>query len=292
VADEATTAEPVVPAQAATEAAPVPLAAPAVPPPPPWIYALGQVDARYPSLAVEKEFAQATAGMHTAGLTERQVIKAVISERRNRYLARQLCWLLLVQGLEAYVLMPTDPADYHLLIEAYRGVPSPEDVDLAVGTRGPIAPPELCNGVGVPIVAFDQLYSFDRPTLVNEIPVPSSVTESDDEAQFRTTARSVFTRIWELADNVGAIDEHRALNYLAVRYPRLYTEVALAHERDASLSAIDVRPSPLSGVRRVVDVILSFTSRETDVTDKLFARVDVTEEYPFLVTKLSPYYDR
>lgn len=44
-------------------------------------------------------------------------------------------------------------------------------------------------------------------------------------------------------------------------------------------------------MRRIVEVIFSFTNRETDVVNKQFVRVDVTEEYPFLVTKLSPYYD-
>jgi hypothetical protein len=50
--------------------------------------------------------------------------------------------------------------------------------------------------------------------------------------------------------------------------------------------------SPLSGTRRIVDVIFSYTNRNTDFTEKFFVRVDVTEEFPFLVTKLSPYYDR
>jgi PatG C-terminal len=57
------------------------------------------------------------------------------------------------------------------------------------------------------------------------------------------------------------------------------------------LSAVDVRPSPLSGTRRIMDVIFSFTNRQTDVIEKFFTRVDVTEEFPFLVTKMSPYYD-
>jgi hypothetical protein len=30
----------------------------------------------------------------------------------------------------------------------------------------------------------------------------------------------------------------------------------------------------------------------TDVVGKQYLRVDVTEEFPFLVTKLSPYYDQ
>lgn len=41
-----------------------------------------------------------------------------------------------------------------------------------------------------------------------------------------------------------------------------------------------------------MDVIFSFTHRATDVTEKQIVRVDVTEEFPFLATKLSPYYDR
>jgi hypothetical protein len=53
-----------------------------------------------------------------------------------------------------------------------------------------------------------------------------------------------------------------------------------------------VRPSALSGTRRIVDVVFSFTNRATDVVEKSFTRVDVTEQFPFLVTKLSPYYDR
>jgi hypothetical protein len=102
----------------------------------------------------------------------------------------------------------------------------------------------------------------------------------------------VFDRIMQITDNAGATDEHRALNYLTVRYPVIYTAVAQAQGRNSSLTAVDVRPSALSGVRKIVDVIFSFTDRATDVVEKQFLRVDVTEEFPFLVTRLSPYYDR
>lgn len=94
------------------------------------------------------------------------------------------------------------------------------------------------------------------------------------------------------ADNAGSTDEHRALNYLAVRYPAIYATAADAFGRNASLSAVDVQPSPLSSTRNVVDVIFSFTNRSTDVIEKFFTRVDVTEEFPFLITKMSPYFDR
>ena len=82
------------------------------------------------------------------------------------------------------------------------------------------------------------------------------------------------------------------VNYLVVRYPAVYAAVADAHGRNASLTGVEVRPSALSATRKIVEVIFAFTNRNTDVDEKFFVRVDVTEEFPFLITKLSPYFDR
>jgi hypothetical protein len=237
---------------------------------------------------VEKEFAQATGRAETAGLTDRQAVQKVLSQRQNRYLARQLCWVLTIEGLETYILVPRDPADLELLVEALRPTPSPMDLDCVIGTLGPIAPPDLCNGLMVPIVVFDQIYSFDRDTLIKAIPRP----EKTSAKEFAPAAEQLFDRIMQMADNAGATDEHRALNYLAVRYQAIYASVADAFARNASLTGVDVQPSALSATRNVVDVIFTFTNRNTDVDEKYFARVDVTDEFPFLVTKLSPYYAR
>jgi PatG C-terminal len=140
----------------------------------------------------------------------------------------------------------------------------------------------------IPVVAFDQIYSFDVDQLIDSIPRPEKI-EAD---QFKAVAEEVFNRLIQIADNAGATDEHRAVNYLAMRYPAVYGAVADAHAGNASLSAIEVRPSRLSGTRRIVDVVFSFTNRTTDVVEQRFVRVDVTEEFPFLVTKMSPYFQR
>lgn len=255
---------------------------------PSFVYAIGRIEPRFPRPSVEKEFAQATGRAETAGLTDRQTVQKVLSQRQNRYLARQLCWVMTIEGLETYILFPRDPADLDLLVEALRPTPSPMDLDCVIGIRGPIAPPEMCNGLMVPIVAFDQIYSFDRDALIKAIPRP----EKTAAKEFTQAAEELFDRIMQMTDNAGATDEYRALNYLAVRYQAIYTKAAEEFAGNASLSAADVRPSPLSGTRKVVDVIFSYTNRSTDVTEKFFVRVDVTEEFPFLVTKLSAYYDR
>src|SRR5271170_6322895 len=67
-------------------------------------------------------------------------------------------------------------------------------------------------------------------------------------------------------------DEHRALNYLAVRYPAIYANAAEAFGRNESLTAVETRLSPLSGTRKIVDVIFAYTNRNTDVTEKYFVR--------------------
>jgi hypothetical protein len=256
-----------------------------------YIFAIGRIEMRYPSLAVEKEFAQATGRADTAGLTDREAAQAILSERQNRYLVRQLCWVLTIEGLETYILVPRNPSDYDLLLEAVRANPSPLDIDVVIGSLGPIAPVDMCNGLLVPIVIFDQIYSFDRDALVKAIPRPEAVA-AKQEKQFRSAAGELFDRMMQLADNSGATDEHRALNYLAVRYPAIYATVTDANARNYSLTAVEVQPSRLSGVRKIVDVVFSFTNRQTDVGEKYFVRVDVTEEFPFLVTKMSQYYDR
>jgi len=255
---------------------------------PSYVFAIGRVEMRFPTLGVEKEFAQATGRADTKGLTDRAAAHAVLSERSNRYIARQVCWVFTIEGLETYILVPRDPADYDQLLEAVRPQPSPLDLDVVVGVRGPIAPPEMCNGLMVPIVMFDQIYSFDRDALIKAIPRPEKTTAKE----FGPAAEELFDRIMLAADNAGSTDDHRALNYLAVRYPAIYATAAEAFGRNSSLTAVDVQTSPLSSTRKVVDVIFSFTNRATDVVEKFFTRVDVTEEFPFLVTKMSPYFDR
>ena len=108
-----------------------------------------------------------------------------------------------IEGLETYILTPRDPGDLDLLVEALRPNPTPMDLDVVIGTRGPIAPPELCNGLMIPMVVFDQIYSFDRDGLIKQIPRPEHSRRGVWPA-----ATDLFDRIMQLTDNAGGIDEH------------------------------------------------------------------------------------
>jgi hypothetical protein len=254
--------------------------------PPTFIYAIGSVQVRFPSPGVEKEFAQASKSTETAKLTGEQAVHKVLME--NRYLAREVCWVFSVEGVMAYILTPRDPLDLDQLLEAVGPADRRVDCDLVIGVKGPLAPPEMCNGLTLPIVVFDQIYSFDVPELIGALPKPKGL----EEKPFRAAAEELFHRVQQMADNVGELDEHRALNYLAVRYPRIYDLAAEMYGEDCTLKEVEVRPSRLSGARKLFDIIFSYVNRKTDVVDKYYVRVDVTEKYPFLTNKLSPFFDR
>jgi hypothetical protein len=254
---------------------------------PSFVYAIGRIEPRYPRPSVEKEFAQVAGRSETTNLTDGQTLSKILQERKNRYLLRQLCWVLSIGNLETYLLLPRDPVDFDLLVESLRSTPRPTDLDVVIGLKGPIAKQEMCNGLMIPILFFDQIYSFDREALIGALPRPQKRSK-----EFGPAAEELLDRLMQVTDNAGATDDHRALNYLAVRYSGIYTMVADQFSRNSSLSDVEVRAAPLSGARRVVDVIFSFTNRTTDVVAKFSVRVDVSEEFPFLISKLSPYYDR
>ena len=67
--------------------------------------------------------------------------------------------------------------------------------------------------------------------------------------------------------------------------------MAAAHAANRSLTSVEARPTVLGGGRRVVDVVLTYNDRRTDVSEKYSVSVDMTEKFPLLVTKLSQYHD-
>jgi hypothetical protein len=215
-------------------------------------------------------------------------MQTALAKKENRYLVRQMCWILTIEGLDSYILKPKDPADFDLLVESLRAPPRGTDVDVVIGTRGPIAPPEMCNGLILPIITFEQIYSFDVNTLMKALPK----TEKSMGENYITNSEGELYRIMQMADNFGATDEHRCLNYLAVRYSAYYEKTAEMNNKDCSLTGIEVRTSRLTNTRKILDCIITYTERKSGSDEKWFCRVDVTEMFPYLVTKMSPYYDR
>ena len=88
------------------------------------------------------------------------------------------------------------------------------DVDVVIGRLGPIAPPEICNGLIVPSWF---LIKFTPSTAIRSL---KAIPKSELSAEaFASASEELFDKITQMADKAGSTGEHRALNYLAVRYP-------------------------------------------------------------------------
>jgi hypothetical protein len=198
-----------------------------------------------------------------------------------------LCWVMTVAGLETYIVIPRYQADSDLLVDSFRPEPDPSGLDAVIGIMGPVSPPEMCNGLTLPIVFFDQYYSFNREALQRAVTRPQNIKAGEFNAAFA----EVLDRILTVTDNAGALDEHRALNYLTVRDPGIYSRVAECYGRDLALTAVETRPWQLSTARKIVEIILTFTQRKNEFVEKYSCRVDVHEEFPFLASKGAQYYD-
>jgi hypothetical protein len=253
-----------------------------------FVYAIGRLELRFPSLAIEKELAQAIGKAGTANLTDREAMHAVLSRPEHFYLVRQLCWVLTIKSTDAYLVVPRDPEDTRMLLGALRPNPRAGDIDVVVGWIGPLGGGRACNGVQLPTLTLAQLYSFDIDEFVHHLPKPEQISDQT----FAATVQEVIQRICQLSENLGYRDDHRVLNYLVTRDPLLYKTVADRHVQNSSLATVKVNVSPLSGARNVMDAVLEFRNRATDVLDKVSAQVDVTEVFPFLISKWGPYTDR
>ncbi|MFC9680394.1 hypothetical protein [Streptomyces sp. NPDC056948] len=259
----------------------------AAPTAPAFVYAMGQIDFRFPDLGVERELAQSISRADTAGMTDREALSEVLNRPENRYLTRQLCYVLTIQGLDTYILVPRDPADFALLANAVRPSHQLDAVDVVIGVRGAVAPAGHCGGLQLPVVTVDQLYSASIPYLVQSIDRPASM----DEEPFNRTAEDLLRTVMNVSGNVGVSDEDRALTYLMVRYSAIYRMTFERFMDDYSLTSIDVRRSRLGGNRRIMDVIFTFASRTTDEVEKYSVPVDVSFLFPSRNGPLGRFFD-
>jgi hypothetical protein len=105
----------------------------------------------------------------------------------------------------------------------------------------------------------------------------------------------IFDDMLQLANNTGDADEHRALNYLSVNYPEIYMSQWSGGTTTAPavyFEGVEARHSPLGSGRAIIDVILRYMNQASGIVTRYFTSVDVTGQFPYLVTQLQPYFER
>lgn len=252
-----------------------------------YVYAVGRLEARFPSLGVEKEFAQFATQTQRKGLDEPAFIRAVLADPGAQYLARQLSWVLVSQDRDAFVVVPRDREDLTMFIEAF--VSSKEGAVTVIVGRSALNTGWAVDAAepGLPRFGVDQLIHTDIDEFVKRVPRPKDLPEKD----FADCTRAVFSRILRRADNTGLSDDHRALNYVALRYPATYEVATRAVAKSMMIAGIDATPQVAPDGRRLVRLRFSFRGTSNGLIERYSCRVDVTEEFPFIVSTLQQVFD-
>jgi hypothetical protein len=246
-----------------------------------FVYALGHIEVRFPTLGLEREYQQRERMLPPApGKPHLERVREVLVH--NLHLAAQACFLLTIGGSPAYLLAP---AGNYLRPSLFDALGAGEDsFAVTVGRLGPMAPPQACGGVLVPVLLCDQIYTFrlgDWQAALSTGLQEALAERGIDQHRFGEAARALFRRIVQSTENIGATDVHRALNYLVMQHPGIFLLAAEKQERH-QLDRIETRLVQGPSARRQVAVILSFVERSTGVVERYFTRVDITEEWPFV----------
>jgi hypothetical protein len=266
-----------------------------------FVYVLGSVSIEFPDHSIELELETVGNTLKERdrkfgrGSTEdlRHWYIRILAEPEARYVARQLCWILKVEGQPAYHLSLRDLHDLDELIKCL-GHPV-DDLNLFVGSSTLIATEE-CPGIVVPVLTVDHMSTFKREDLVKwfQIPAASKPKRKKKAAPSAEDQNKFFRTLIQSTDNFGDTDEWRALNFLAVRCKPLYELYAEMLIEDArwSLDGVRIAPSRLGRERRIVDVVFAFRQTQSGVVQKHFARVDVSHLFPMIANELTEYFDR
>lgn len=264
-----------------------------------YVYAFGVLDTKYPSLSVQNEFQQAASRDQVIGPLG-NINYEVLSQGQNAYLAREMCFVLRIDGVDSYIVKPRSQVELYEMISTLQMQTTGAPIYSAIiGPLGPLAPPDMCDGLQLPVVVCNQIYSFTEANFVQAVTDNLSASGAITNPTNQTTlqVQDMFQQIMlELTDNMGESDEHRAVNYVALRYPDIYSlavRMASTPIQGQSLiylfQRISAMPASVQGTRRVVDVLLHFRERDTGQLVDYYCRVDVTGQFPFLIAKLSRY---
>jgi hypothetical protein len=284
---------------------------------PTYVYTIGRINYTYPSESIRLEFFEAFRRAGIAlnveeGDAVRILLTAEENRREYRYLARQLCWVYTVGRVETYILIITDPLDLDTLIDTITDptrrvtnlLSENPYIDLIVGVKGPIAPPGKCGTLILPTVYLDQVASYRVEDVKKAIKEHERFPTGEERTNWENTIdKDVFPRLIEAATNEGIPDETRAVNFLVFRYVDIYIESALLANPPPpvrgqppaisyDLESVIPKPARQYGMRKVVEVIFHFRSRQAGGYTKMFVvRVDVSGEFPHLASGWTPYYE-
>jgi hypothetical protein len=248
-----------------------------------YVYAIGRVDVRFPSLGIEREYQQRERALHDLPQHPRNARILAVLEK-NPHLALRVSYVFLIGGTPVFALGPSSGS---LKDAFFKALAQSHDIDhscVVIDRVGGFTNPASYGGLLLSLIAVDQLYAFSATEWAEGLAkVAKAALQSRkvEAAHFRAISQGIFREVTTMPENMGVADGHRALNYLLVQHPGMF--LAAAERPGHVLDRIETRVIQAGGGRRHVAVILSFLDRGTNVPERLYCAVDITEEWPFIV---------
>jgi hypothetical protein len=270
-----------------------------------YVYAIGGIRPAFPSLSVEKEFYQAVSQADSTKPPDKRLVFETLSRAENLYIAREMCWVLQKGAgkVDYFIVKPRSYEELTGLIESI--APRDDfDFDVIIGLRGPVAPPDMCNGLRLPVVICSEAFDFTDREMIAAIELAVEEEDEDgdgDEDKTTIWATDIFWEIIKLTNNTGDTDEYRAINFLATRYLGIYQTtyylkykaaglITHADPSGYSLMRVAAQPAVVQGTRKILDVIFTYRGNSTNAMLQWFCSVDVTGLFPALVTPMTRHY--
>ncbi len=247
---------------------------------PGYIYAIGQLTAKFPSEGVRREFNRVS-DLANFEVPDDRIIYEVLQNGQYLYLAWEMDWVLESNDVEIYLVKPRSEIELNEMVAALKPTSGQSTYSVVVGLRIPDFTQEGQTLSNLPMVLCNQFYNFTFEGFVQNVMKQANVTQP--------VAESMFQSMLEKTDGTGATDGSRAINYLTLRYMGIYKDMAAMVNAKNSFTGANAIPAVVMGTRQIVDVIFEYETRDLGRTLWQRCRVDVTGPFPFLIAELSPH---
>jgi hypothetical protein len=249
-----------------------------------YVYAIGRLDVRFPSIGIEREYQQRERALADLPQQPRNARILAVLEK-NPHLALRVTYVLQIGGTPVFALTPGSGSLKDAFFKALGNAHDTNHSAVVIGRTGGFTNPGATGGLLLSTVSVDQLYVFSASEWAENLAKTSAhVLQSRkvDAGHFRTVSQGIFRDVIAMPENMGVSDGHRALNYLLVQHPGMF--LAAAERSGHVLDRIETRLMQTVAGRRHVAVILNFLERTTGVPERVYTTVDVTEEWPFVAS--------
>jgi len=247
---------------------------------PSYIYALGRIQAQFPSNSVQNLYKEVSFQKFGPDAENKSLFE-VLSMPEHLFLAKKMCWVLTIDELDCYVLDAKTPSLLSAFIKALQPKSS-QQFEYIIAQMGPYAADNQCAGRTIPLAYVHQIQSF---TVDDYCQVLSQQTDVE-----LSKIKPLFNSMLKFCRNTGDLPAQRALNYLSLKCTSLYktfTNPALAqHKEGIEFENIDAMTGSTDSNRHVMTLVFSYLNPESKRVEKQHINIDVTELYPFSCSEL------